>query len=182
LQLVQTVPKLKVMPKTILTLAITLLLHNMLLGQTIRNDKAMDLTVGISAKKTIKAGDTITIRVKNLSSANRGFTIEAISLGKEPEYETAFYSAFFNSDSSFFQKLKTTRTLSKSENIGYTLPDYELFPYQIKGNAERLLTFVVRGKPLKKGVRLKLRITTDIIEEKSETVYSAPLTVLASPN
>jgi hypothetical protein len=153
----------------------------MLWGQTIKSEKANILTVYVSAKKIIRVGDTIIVRVRNLSSANRGFTIEAISLGKEPEYETAVYSAFFNSDSSFFQTLKASQKLSKSDNIGYILPDYELYHYEIEGKTERLLTFVVGGRSLQKGVRLKLRITTDIIEDKSETVYSDPLTVLASP-
>jgi hypothetical protein len=170
------------MTRTILILTLSLLLHHIVSGQTFKSEQGKVLTVGVSAKKIIKPGDTIIVRIKNLSSANRGFTIEAVSLGKVPEYENALYSAFFNADSSFFQKLKMSKALAKSENIGYILPDYELYPYEIEGNAEKLLIFVARGKALQKGVRLKLRITTDIIEEKSETVYSAPLTVLSIPN
>lgn len=150
-------------------------------GQTTRSEEPKGLTLSISAKKFTKVGDTITVRIKNLSSSNRGFTIEAVSLGKKPEYESAVYSAFFNADSSFFQKLKASQELLKSENIGFILPDYELHPYEIVGKTEKLLTFVVRGKALQKNVRLRLRITTDIIEDNSETVYSAPLTILSIP-
>jgi hypothetical protein len=170
------------MTKTVLTLTFLLLIQSVLWGQTTRSEKAKVLAVNVSAKKFIKAGDTITVRIKNLSSFNRGFTIEVVSLGKAPEYESAVYSAFFNADSLFFQKLRRSQALSKSKNVGYLLPDYELHPYEINGSEEKLLTFVVSGKSSPKTVRIKLRITSDIIDNESETVYSAPLTVLWIPN
>jgi len=170
------------MTRTLLTLTFSLILYNSLLGQTVNDKKPKVLTVSISPKKTINAGDMISVRIRNLSSTDRGFTIEAVSLSKEPEYETAVYSAFFNADSLFFQKLKASQKLSKSKNIGYILLDYKLHPHENKANTDKLLKFVVKGKSLQKGTKLKLRVRTDIVEDQSETVYSEPMTVLVIPN
>ncbi|OQP51977.1 hypothetical protein A4H97_25500 [Niastella yeongjuensis] len=157
-------------------------LHSIFYGQASNGGRTNILAVDFLTKRTITAGDTILMKVRNLSSASRGFTIEAVSMNKEPGYESAVYSAFFNNDNSFFQKLEASKKLSKKEKLPYVLPDYKLRTYELEGYSERLLTFIVKGIPLRKGIPVKLRITTDIINDESETVFSDVLTISSMPD
>lgn len=170
------------MVRKIATITLFLLLNNVFYGQTAQDGKGRVLAIDILNMKPIKVGDTIAVRVRNLSSSGRGFTIQAVSLSKEPYFYNSVYSAFFNNDGLFFQKLEASQKKSKKDKLSYILPNYEVHLYEIGSQSEKLLNFIAKGTPLQKRVPIKLRITTDIIADKADTIYSEPLYFLSVPN
>jgi hypothetical protein len=127
-------------------------------------------------------GDTFSIKVKNLTPNDRGFIIEVVALVDEPYYYNAVYSAYLNNDTSFFKKLRAAKKSSRKNNIQYVLPDYRTTLYDIKGNSERTINFMIKGKSIKNGVMTKLRITSDFVKDESETIYSNPFKLHVLPD
>lgn len=168
--------------KTFRTATFSLLLCNLLYGQTTQTVTTTTLAVDILTKKAVKVGDTISFRIRNLSSSKRRFTIEATSSKTSPYYENAVYSAFFNRDSVFSKNLKISQQLSKKEKLPYVLPDYVLHAHEVEGNSEQYFSYIVRGTPIKKKVLIRLRITSGIVAEKEEITYSRPLPVFVIPD
>ena len=121
------------------------------------------------------------IKVKNLTSYYRGFIIEAVELSDQPYYYNAIYSAYLNKDTSFFKKLRATKKLSRKNNIQYVLPNYRTRNYYIKGNSDTTISLIIKGKLIRNGVMIKLRLTSDIVNEDFETIYSDQFKVFALP-
>ena len=116
-----------------------------------------------------------------MTTHDRGFTLEVVELSDEPYYYNAVYSAYINKDKSFFKKLRAAKKSSKENNIQYVLPNYLKNSYEIKGNSTTTISFMIEGKPVKNGLLIKLRITSDIVNDVYETIYSDSFKVFSLP-
>lgn len=150
-------------------------------GQTIQH-RGNVLTVDSISKFTFQNGDTLSVTIKNLTSQERGFTVEALSLENEPYYYNAVYSAYFNTDTIFFKTLRATQKRSKQMHTRYVLPNYRTNPYNIKANSDTTISFIMKGTPMQKGTMLRLRIQSDIVNDDYETIYSNPILVTSLPD
>ena len=170
------------MTRLILITLFFLFSNSELLGQKSIESKAHVLAVDSIYNKTNSKGDTLSIVIKNLTTHDRGFTVEVIELSDEPFYYNAVFSAYINKDKSFFKKLRASKKSSRENNIGYVLPNYLTIPYVIKGNSTTTINFMIKGKPIKNGLMLKLRITSDIVNDDYETIYSDSFKVFSLPD
>ena len=137
-------------------------------------------------KSTNKNQDTVIISVENISNVNRGFVIEYTRIGEISEYVSSFYghlyTAYFNSDKSFFRKLKKSQRLSRKEGVGYIVPDSRLIPYTVDANQTKVLQFSLSGQRSSKAIVLKVRIIPDIIDSEPEYIIeSTPFNVYIQP-
>jgi len=151
-------------------------------GQNTGQSRGKVLTIDTITKTTFRNGDTLSITVRNLTPQRRGFTVEALSMEKQSYYYSAVYSAYFNNDTLFFKTLKATQELSRETHTQYALPNYQTHPYSIKANSDTTIKFILKGVPIQKGTMLRLRITSDIVNDDQETIYSNPIKVLLLPN
>ncbi len=151
-------------------------------GQSSTQSKGKVLAVDTISNKTSARGDTLSIKVKNLTPYDRGVIIEVVELSDESYYYDAVYSAYLNKDTSFFKKLRAAKKLSRKNNIEYVLPNYMTHNYDIKGNSETTISFMIKGKSIRNGVMFKLRITSDIVNGDFETIYSEPFKVFSVPD
>lgn len=150
-------------------------------GQKSIESKGQVLAIESIFNKTNFKGDTLSLRIKNLTTHDRGFTLEVVELSDEPYYYNAVYSAYINKDKSFFKKLRAAKKSSKENNIQYVLPNYLKNSYEIKGNSTTTISFMIEGKPVKNGLLIKLRITSDIVNDVYETIYSDSFKVFSLP-
>lgn len=151
-------------------------------GQKSIESKGQILAIDSIFNTTNSKGDTLSLTVKNLTLNDRGFTIEVVELSEEPYYYNAVYSAYINNDKSFFKKLRAAKKSSRENNIQFVLPNYLTTPYDIKGNSTRTINFMIKGKPVKNGLMIKLRITSDIVNDEYETIYSDSFKVFSLPD
>ena len=168
------------MTRLILTIAF-LSIINHFYGQIIQH-RGKVLAIDSIRKTTFQNGDTLLVTIRNLTSQERGFTVEALSLEKEPYYYNAVYSAYFNTDTAFFKTLRATQKRSKETHTQYVLPNYRTNPYNIKANSDTTISFVMKGTPMQKGTMLRLRIQSDIVNDDYETIYSNPIQLTSMPN
>ncbi|WP_460562589.1 hypothetical protein, partial [Ferruginibacter profundus] len=91
-------------------------------GQKSIESKGQVLAIDSIFNKTNSKGDTLSLIVKNLTTQDRGFTVEVVELSEEPYYYNAVYSAYINKDKSFFKKLRAAKKSSRENNIQYVLP------------------------------------------------------------
>ena len=145
-------------------------------------NKGSILVVDTIVNTTGIKGDSFSVKVKNLTPSDRGFIIEVVALVDEPYYYNAVYSAYLNNDISFFKKLRAAEKGSKKNTIPYVLPNYRAIFYDIKGNSERTINFMIKGKSIKNGVMTNLRITSDLVKDEFETIYSNPFKMHVLPN
>ena len=169
------------MIRLILTIAFLFIIKSFYGQNTIRNQGKV-LAIDSIVKTTVKNGDTLSITVRNLTSQERGFTVEALLLEKEPYYYNAVYSAYFNNDTLFFKKLRAMQGQAKKTHTQYILPSYQTNPYDIKANSDTTISFIMNGTSMQKGTLLRLKITSDIVSDYYETVYSNPIWVISLPN
>ncbi|MCU0384885.1 MAG: hypothetical protein MUE38_02590 [Flavihumibacter sp.] len=137
-------------------------------------------------KSANKIHDTVIISVENISNVDRGFVIEFTRIGEISESESSFYgqlyTAYFNSDKSFFRKLKKTQRLSRKDGVGYIVPDSRLIPYTVDANQTKVLRFSLSGQRLSDPIILKVRIVPDIIDSEPDYIIeSKPFNVYIKP-
>lgn len=169
---------------TRLTLIIAFLLFTSLsfYGQDLKQNKGKVLAIDSVFKTTLSSGEMLSIKLRNLTPHDRGFTVEAVALSKEPYYYNAVYSAYINNDTLFFKELRTAKKVSREQKIQYALPNYNVNPYDIKANSDTTINFMIKGTPIQKGLSLKLKIMTDIVDDDYETIYSDPFQVFSLPD
>ena len=150
-------------------------------GQKSVESKGNVLAIESIFSKKTSMGDTLSVKVKNLTTYDRGFVIEVVELSEEPYYYNAAYSAYINKDKLFFQKLRAAKKSSRKNNIQYVLPNYLTHPYAIKGNSTTTINFIIKGTSIQNGLLIKLRITSDIVDTDDETIYSDSFKVFSLP-
>ena len=150
-------------------------------GQHLKPSEGRVLVIDSVFTTTLSSGELLSVKLRNLTPHDRGFTVEAVALSKEPYYYNAVYSAYLNNDTLFFKALRTAKKVSKEQKIQYILPNYNINPYNIKANSDTTINFIMKGTPIQKGVPLKLIIMTDIVDDDYETVYSDPFQVFSLP-
>src|SRR5450432_2491603 len=169
------------MIRTLFIIVFLLFKYNFFYGQGLKQNESNSFLIYPLVKTIYHNRDTLSIKIKNKVSFNRGFTIEAVSLSKEPYYYSAVYSAYLNFDKLFFKKLEASKKSSGKNKLAYILPDYVLYTYAIRGNEERTINFIIKGTTVKKGILLRLEITSDSIDNNSETIYSNPFYLFSLP-
>ena len=155
--------------KKLLSLSGVIFFPILLFGQNKLNNAPIIIISDV--KKThFYLGDTVRFTIKNTTSHNRGYTIEAISMSSTSEpnkiFNNQLYTAYFNNDTSFFIRLKKSRQASKKKDINFIIPDYTTIPYNVTNNSLSIFHFVVHGKKIPKGIKVKLRIFPDIIDDE----------------
>jgi hypothetical protein len=109
-------------------------------------------------KTSYNKGDTLTIKVRNLTPAKQSFTITANSETRDPFYYNQMYSSYLNGDTSYAKKLRKLKEAhaENSSEYKYLSPVSKL--YQIEGKSDTTLRFILNGTILNDGVTLKLNI------------------------
>lgn len=138
-------------------------------------------------KTNYKNGDTLTIRVRNLAKNKQSFSLTAVADVDDAFYFNQMYSACFNMDSSFFKEIKEAKVQAAKNKAELALPRVSNKVYNLAAEESTVIRFALKGKPLKDGVPLQLRIRpirsldgyTGITH--SDVVMSTPFTVFFSP-
>lgn len=131
-------------------------------------------------------GDTIYFTIKNKTQTDRGYTIEAISvntsLKSNQVFNSELYTAYFNNDTSFFLSLKKSKQVSKENNIKYLMPDNKVIPHSISADSSSTFFYIVKGNKLKNGVKIKLRIIPDIVDDEPDYIIETkPFWIFVNP-
>ncbi len=153
-------------------------------GQNRVNDAFPLAIISDINRKEVHLGDTICFTIKNKTLKDRGYTIEVITSESQDlkiGYD-AIYTAYFNSDSSFFIKLDNIKRMSRKQKVPYLMPDPNLTPHDIGANKESTFQFIVKGKERKKGIKVQFKIIPDLVDEESEVlILSKPFFLFAAP-
>lgn len=136
------------------------------LGQSASTGSPLIIECDIS-KGNYFRGDTLCFTIRNKTKIDRGYTIEVISVDSISTFNS-FYTAYFNKDTSFFVKLNRNMRMAKRKRIGYLIPEIKAIPHEIKAGGLSKFIFVLKGKKLKGGSRIKFRIVPDILNDEPE--------------
>ena len=129
--------------------------------------KAPFIIVSDIKKKSFYPGDTLSFTIKNTTPKSRGYTIEAVCVdasSKPPIFSNELYTAYFNNDTLFFKKIMKGKETAIKNKVGFMPPDYQLTPYLINADSLSTFVFIVKGDSMKRGVKIKLRITPDLVD------------------
>src|SRR5690606_517088 len=109
--------------------------------------------------------DTISFVVSNPGKTERWFIIETINYDSNMGMNEV-YTAYFNYDYSFFKKIKKYANESQKHGINFIMPEANRQEYLIKPEGDFKFSFCITEKNLKKGCKIRLRITPDLVEDE----------------
>ncbi len=145
--------------------------------------KAPFIIVSDIEKKCFYPGDTLSFTIKNLTSFNRGYTIEVACIDTHLKLYTAYnevYTAYFNHDTSFFKKIKESEKSNNEDNIGHIIPDFQLLPHDIRADSLSTFVFVLTGNRMKTGIKIKLIIYPNLVDGNPDVpIETKPFYVFA---
>jgi hypothetical protein len=167
------------------TAILTCLCGCITLAQTTAEKPPLSLSSD-AIKETYFPGDTISFRVTNQSTTQRGFIIDVVTTEDYQSSDKIFYrelfTAFFNNDTAFIRKLKLYQRESKSSGNRYRTPELTPVTYELEPGRTRKFAFVVKGNRRLEGIRLQLRVIPDLNGDEPETISeSKPFAVFATP-
>ncbi|PVD50506.1 hypothetical protein DC498_19820 [Terrimonas sp.] len=113
--------------------------------------------------------DVINITVSNPTENKRQLVMEIVAVEEENSYWGTIYSAAINEDSYFFKQWRQGRKMAEKMNIKFILPRYNKLYQSIEDDEAKDFSFTISGKPMQKGMPVRLRITAT---DNNETVYS----------
>jgi len=175
--------KIPKMTRKILMLILLLFINIENYGQNLLETNGSILVIeSVFQKKTVE-GDSVSVKINNTSSYDKGFTIEVESLIEETGsfYYNTVYSAYFNNDTLLLRNLRKAEKNIKKRKLKYVPSRCVLVPYDIKSNSVAAINFMIKGSSIPNGVLIRFVVTSDIVDDKTETTYSKPIKVFTSP-
>ncbi|MFT3748194.1 MAG: hypothetical protein QM768_07750 [Agriterribacter sp.] len=113
--------------------------------------------------------DVISITVSNPSENGRQLVMEIVAIEEENSYWGTIYSAAINEDSYFFKQWRQGRKMAEKMNIKFILPRYNKLYQSIQDDEAKDFSFTITGKPMQKGIPVRLRVTAT---DNNEIAYS----------
>lgn len=122
--------------------------------------------------------DVINITVSNPGENDRQLIVEIVAVDVENSYWGTIYSAAINEDSYFFKQWREGKKLSEKMNIKFALPRYNKLYQGIESDEAKDFSFKITGKPMQKGMPVKLRVTAT---DNNETAFSPVFHIYKQP-
>jgi hypothetical protein len=162
----------KLVIKRLNQISCLILFPAIIFGQNKSNKNTPLFIVSDIQKSHFYPKDTLHFTIKNRSQSDRGYTIEAIKIGNDSRPDQVFYSkvytAYFNNDTTFLRKLNKSMRISKTQKTRYILPISKVNPNSIAADSVSIFFFVIYGKRIQNGIKIKFRVIPDIVEDEPD--------------
>ncbi|MFT3950339.1 MAG: hypothetical protein QM763_25455 [Agriterribacter sp.] len=122
--------------------------------------------------------DVINITVSNPGENDRQLIIEMVTVDEENSYWGTIYSAAINEDSYFFKQWREGKKIAEKTNVKFALPRYNKLYQGIEADEAKDFSFAITGKPMQKGIPVRLRVTAT---DNNETIYSPVFHIYKQP-